>query len=48
MESNERRINAVMPLVNLDGRTYTGCVDKGLWAFVNPPSLLCRDRGGYE
>lgn len=48
MESNVRRINAVMPLVNLDGRTYTGCVDKDLWALVNPPSLFYRDRGGYE
>ncbi|WP_147464554.1 hypothetical protein, partial [Pseudomonas cannabina] len=48
MESNARRINAVMPLVNLDGRTYTGCVDKDLWALVNPPSVYYRDRGGYE
>lgn len=44
MESNARRINAVMSLVNLDGRTYTG----DLWALVNPPSLFYRDRGGYE
>ncbi len=36
MESNALRINAVMPLVNLDGRTYTGCEDKDLWALVNP------------
>jgi hypothetical protein len=48
MESNALRINAVMPLVSLDGRICTGCVDKDLWALVNPPSLFYRDRGGYE
>lgn len=48
MMINSRRINAVMPLVYVDGRTYTGCVDKDLWVLVNPPSLFYRDRGGYE
>ncbi|MDU8351079.1 hypothetical protein RYA05_04115 [Pseudomonas syringae pv. actinidiae] len=48
MESGARRVNALMSQVILDGRTYTGCVNKDSWDLVNPPTLLYLDRGGYE